>query len=46
MKINQQSVANWNKAYAEKLLKAKVPEKPKVAELNELFTFVEKKKST
>jgi transposase-like protein len=45
LKVNHQSVANWVKAYSEKLPKAQVPEKSKVAELDELFTFVGKKKT-
>jgi transposase-like protein len=45
LKVNHQSVANWVKAYSEKLPKAKVPEKPRVAELDELFTFIGKKKT-
>jgi transposase-like protein len=45
LKVNHQSVANWVKAYSEKLPKATVPEKPKVAELDELFTFIGKKKT-
>ena len=45
LQINHQSVANWVKTYSEKLPKAKIPEKPKVAELDELFSFVGKKKT-
>ena len=43
--VNHQSVANWVKEYSERLPKAQVPEKPKVAELDELFTFIGKKKT-
>ena len=45
LRVNHQSVANWIKAYAESLPEAEVPAKPKVAELDELFTFVGKKKT-
>jgi hypothetical protein len=38
-------VANWVKAYSERLPTAQVPKKPKVAELDELFTFIGKKKT-
>jgi len=43
--VNHQSAANWVKEYSERLPKARVPEKPKVAELDELFTFIGKKKT-
>jgi len=46
LKVNHQSVANWVKEYSEQLPDAQVPEKPKVAELDELFTFVGKKKTS
>ena len=45
LKVNHQSVANWVKAYSERLPTAQVPEKLKVAELDELFTFIGKKKT-
>ena len=45
LKINHQSVANWVKEYSEQLPKVKLPERPKVAELDELFTFIGKKKT-
>jgi transposase-like protein len=45
LKINHQSVANWVKAYSEQLPKVKLPEQPKVAELDELYTFIGKKKT-
>jgi len=45
LKVNHQSVANWVRAYSERLPKAEVPEKPKVAELDELFTFIGKQKT-
>ena len=45
LQVNHQSVANWVRAYSERLPKASVPQKPKVAELDELFSFVGKKKT-
>jgi transposase-like protein len=45
LKVNHQSVANWVKQYSEQLPKVKLPEKPKVAELDELFTFIGQKKT-
>lgn len=42
--VNHQSVANWVKAAAQELPPAPVPDDPKVIELDELFTFVEKKR--
>jgi transposase-like protein len=43
--INHQTVANWIKAYAEKLPDAPVPERVQTAELDELFTFIGNKKT-
>jgi transposase len=45
LKVSQQSVANWINAYVDKLPPAPVPEKPQDAELDELYTFVQKKKT-
>lgn len=45
LKVNPQSVANWVSAYTAKLPNAPLPEKVKKAELDELFTFVGKKKT-
>ena len=45
LKVNPQSVANWVNAYTAKLPNAPLPEKVKKAELDELFTFVGKKKT-
>ncbi len=45
LKVNPQSVANWVSAYTAKLPKAPLPAKVKKAELDELFTFVGKKKT-
>lgn len=45
LNVNPQSVANWVSAYTAKLPQAPLPEKVKQAELDELFTFVGKKKT-
>jgi Transposase and inactivated derivatives len=45
LKVNPQSVANWVTAYTAKLPKSPLPAKVKQAELDELFTFVGKKKT-
>jgi transposase-like protein len=43
--VNHQSVANWVNAHALRLPNAPVPERVDTAELDELFTFVEQKKT-
>jgi transposase-like protein len=43
--VNHQSVANWVKAHAAQLPAAPVPPEVETIELDELFTFVEQKKS-
>jgi len=45
LKVNQQTVANWISAYVDQLPPAPVPEKPPEAELDELYTFLQKKKT-
>jgi transposase len=45
LKVNHQSVDNWVKEYVGKLPPAEVPAKPDVAELDELYTFIEQKKT-
>ena len=45
LKVNPQSVANWVKQHSEKLPSAPVPAKVKKAELDELYTYVGKKKT-
>ena len=45
LKVNPQSVVNWVKAYSAGLPAAPVPDKPKTAELDELYTFIGKKKT-
>ena len=44
LKVNPQSMANWVSQYTAKLPKAPMPEKVRKAELDELYTFVGKKK--
>lgn len=43
--IHHQTVANWVKAYAEKLPDAPVPQQIKTAEMDEVFTFIGQKKT-
>jgi transposase-like protein len=43
LSVNHHSVANWIKAYAAQLPSVPVPPAVKTIELDELFTFVEKK---
>ena len=45
LKVNPQSVANWVKAYTTSLPAAPMPNKPRTAELDELYTFIGKKKT-
>lgn len=45
LKISPQSVSNWINAYVSKLPPTPVPPKPKVAELDELYTFLKRKKT-
>ncbi len=45
LKVNPQSVANWVKSYTAKLPPAPLPSKIKVAELDELFSYIGKKKT-
>ena len=45
LKISPQSVSNWINAYVAQLPPAPVPQKPKVAELDELYTFLQQKKT-
>jgi len=44
LKVNPQSVANWVKQYTAKLPPAPVPGKPRIAELDELYTYIGNKK--
>jgi len=45
LKISPQSVSNWIHAYEAQLPSVPTPQKPKVAELDELYTFVKQKKT-
>jgi hypothetical protein len=45
LKLNPQSVVNWVKAYTMSLTAAPVPDRPRTAELDELYTFIGKKKT-
>ena len=45
LKISPQTVANWINSYVEKLPAAQAPAKPRVAELDELYTFLKNKKT-
>ena len=45
LKISPQSVSNWINDYVSKLPPAPMPHKPKVAELDELYTFLKQKKT-
>jgi transposase len=45
LKVNHQSVANWVNTYAEQLPKAPTPDKVTTIEMDELYTFVEHKKT-
>ena len=45
LKISPQSVSNWINAYVSKLPSTPKPDKPKVAELDELYTFLKQKKT-
>ena len=43
--VNHQTIANWVKKYAEKLSKPPTPKDVQVAELDEVFSFIENKKT-
>jgi transposase-like protein len=45
LKVNHQTVVNWVADYISKLPPAEAPERPEVAELDELYSFVEQKKT-
>jgi transposase-like protein len=44
LKINHQTVASWVIQYAKSLPEAPVPKEVKVAEMDEVFTFIGEKK--
>ena len=43
--VNHQSVANWVKAHADQLPPAPQPEQVDIVEMDELFTFINEKKT-
>jgi len=45
LKVNPQSIVNWVKAHIASLPATPVPGKPRTAELDELYTFIGKKKT-
>jgi len=45
LQVSPQTVANWINAYTSKLPPAQVPQKPRIAELDEMYTFVKQKKT-
>ena len=45
LKVNPQSVVNWVKTYTASLPAAPLPNGPRTAELDELYTFIGKKKT-
>lgn len=45
LQISPQTVANWITAYTSQLPPAQMPLKPRTAELDEMYTFVGKKKT-
>lgn len=45
LKISPQSVSNWINAYVSQLPPVPMPHKPKVAELDELYTYLKQKKT-
>jgi len=45
LQVSPQTVANWITAYTNKLPPTKMPAKPRTAELDEMYTFVQQKKT-
>jgi len=45
LKVTHQSVSNWIATYSQQLPKSDLPDKPQVAELDELYTFIGNKKT-
>ena len=45
LQISPQTVANWITAYTSQLPPAEIPQKPRTAELDEMYTFVQQKKT-
>lgn len=45
LQVSPQTVANWITAYTNKLPPAEMPLKPRIAELDEMYTYIGKKKT-
>jgi len=45
LKVSPQSVSNWINAYVSKLPPVPMPKKPKIAELDELYSYLKDKKT-
>jgi transposase len=45
LQVSPQTVANWITAYTNKLPRVEMPAKPRTAELDEMYTFVQQKKT-
>lgn len=45
LQVSPQTVANWINAYTHKLPPAEVPQKLRTAELDEMYAFVQQKKT-
>jgi transposase len=45
LQVSPQTVANWITTYTSTLPPAEVPPKPRTAELDEMYTFLGKKKT-
>ena len=45
LKVTHQSISNWIEAYSQQIPKSDLPERPQVAELDELYTCVGNKKT-
>jgi len=43
--VNDQTIANWVRKYAEQLSKPPMPKEVQIAELDEVFSFIESKKT-
>jgi transposase len=45
LKVSPQTVANWISSYTSKLPPVQMPKKPHTAELDEMYTFLQQKKT-
>jgi transposase len=45
LKVSPQTVANWISNYTNKLPPVQMPKKPDTAELDEMYTFLQQKKT-